>query len=131
MLIKFILLSFFSGCLGLKICENGLFCVSDDDCQIGNHCKEFVDGKSKSTRCVPREGSEDSFYCSFSRKSCESKYIFSNYFLRILNNIMKPFVLLGTVRQDQQALQPSSSAQLLLTNAVYDVKIIYGFEFPR
>ena len=74
--IKFILISFFSGCcFGIKICENGLFCLSDNDCQIGNNCKEFVDGKLKTTRCVPRD---DTYYCSLTRKSCESKNIFSN-----------------------------------------------------
>ena len=78
MTLKYILLiSFVSACFGIKICENGLFCVSDGDCQIGNYCKEYVDGKSKSTRCIPRE---DTFYCSLTQKSCESKKIFSNYF---------------------------------------------------
>ena len=71
-LLKFILISLFSGCcFGIKICENGLFCVSDGDCQIGNHCKEFVDGQSKSTRCVPRDDLYDTNYCSLAHKSCE------------------------------------------------------------
>ena len=65
------LLWFISGCFGIKICENGFYCVSDDDCQIGNHCKEFVDGKSKSTRCVPRDDIDDTYYCSLTQKSCE------------------------------------------------------------
>jgi len=71
MLLKFILISFFSGCLSIKICENGLFCASDEDCQIGNHCKEFGDEKFKLTRCVPREDLDDTYYCSLSKKSCE------------------------------------------------------------
>jgi len=69
----FILFTFFSGCIGIKICENGLFCVSDEDCQIGNHCNEFVDGKSKSTRCVPRDDFNGTNYCSLTQKSCECK----------------------------------------------------------
>jgi len=73
MLTKFILLSFFSVCFGIKICENGLFCVSDDDCQIGNHC---VDDGTISTRCVPRDDLDDTYYCSLTLKSCESKEMF-------------------------------------------------------
>jgi len=72
MLLKFVLLvSFTSSCVGIKICENGLFCVSDEDCQIGNSCMmDYVVGKPKS-RCVPREDLDDSYYCSLSQKSCE------------------------------------------------------------
>ena len=73
MLLDFILLSFFSCCFGMKICENGLNCASDGDCQIGNHCKDFLDGKTKSTRCVPRDDVDDTFYCSLTQKSCESE----------------------------------------------------------
>jgi len=56
----------------MKICENGLNCASDGDCQIGNHCKDFLDGKTKSTRCVPRDDVDDTFYCSLTQKSCET-----------------------------------------------------------
>jgi len=81
MVIIFILLSFFSSCVGIKICENGLFCVSDDDCQIGNHCVD--DGKTISTpRCVPRDDLDDTYYCSLTEKSCESIMIFSIFFTR-------------------------------------------------
>ena len=90
-LIKFILISLFSGCGGIKICENGLHCVSDDDCQIGNHCKEFVDGKSKSTRCVLRDDLNDTYYCSLTQKSCESKYVFPIIFHAFYIIQMKPF----------------------------------------
>jgi len=69
MLLIFIL--FTSVCFGIKICENGLFCVSDENCQIGNQCMDFVDGKTKSTRCVPREDLGDTYNCSLSQKSCE------------------------------------------------------------
>ena len=71
MLLKFILISFFSGCFGVKICEYGLFCVSDEDCVIGNQCSDFFDGKTKSTRCVPRHDFDDTSYCSLSHNSCE------------------------------------------------------------
>ena len=71
MLSKLILISFFSSCFGIKICENGFYCVSDADCQIGNHCIDFFDGKTKSTRCVPREDLDETFYCTLSQKSCE------------------------------------------------------------
>ena len=40
-------------------------------------------------------------------------------------------LLLGTVRQHQQTLQPSSPSQLFLTIAVHGYKIIDVFEFPR
>ena len=61
----------------MKICENGLYCVSDGDCQIGNHCEEFVDGMSKSTRCVPCNDLDDNYNCSLTLKSCECKKVFS------------------------------------------------------
>jgi len=129
--VKFILLSFFSDCIGLKICENGLFCVSNRDCQIGNHCKEFVYGKSKSTRCVPHEDLGDTYYCSLSQKSCESKkIIFKLFFMHF--NLFKwsHSLLLGRVWYYQQTMQPSSPSQLLLTIAVHDVKVINVFEVP-
>ena len=71
MLLITLLLSFISGYHGLQICENGFYCVSDGDCQIGNHCIEFVGGKTKSTRCVPREDLDDNYFCSLSKTSCE------------------------------------------------------------
>ena len=66
------LISVFSNCFGVKICENGLYCVFDGDCQIGNHCIHLFDEKTKkSTRCVPRDDLDESYYCSLSQRSCE------------------------------------------------------------
>ena len=61
--------------------------MSDDDCQIGNHCKEIIGGKEKSTRCVPRDDLDDTYYCSLTQKSCASKKIFLKLFLCFLNHI--------------------------------------------
>jgi len=69
LLIFILLISFTSGCFGIKICENGLFCVSDGDCQIGNHC--MMEEKQISTRCVPRDDLDDTYFCALSQKSCE------------------------------------------------------------
>ena len=60
-----------TGIFGMLLCENGLYCMSDGDCQIGNHCRVFVDGQTNSTRCVPRDDLDDTYYCSLSNKSCE------------------------------------------------------------
>ena len=77
MLTKIItLLLFISGSFGILICENGLYCASDEDCQIGNRCIDFVAEKLNSTRCVPRDDLDDTFVCSLSHKSCECKYKF-------------------------------------------------------
>ena len=72
-----------SGIFGILICENGLYCVSDEDCQIGNHCIEFVDGQTNSTRCVSRDDLDGNYFCSLSNKSCECEYKFytSNLFI--------------------------------------------------
>mmetsp|Transcript_25435 Transcript_25435/g.36512 ORF Transcript_25435/g.36512 Transcript_25435/m.36512 type:complete len:381 (+) Transcript_25435:12-1154(+) len=64
-------LSLISYCFGILICENGFFCVSDEDCPIGNHCVEFVDGIRNLTRCVPRDDLDDNYLCSLSHKSCD------------------------------------------------------------
>ena len=69
--LAFYYLFFTTGIFGILLCENGLFCVSDGDCQIGNHCIEIVDGQKNSTRCVPRDDLDDTYYCSLSNKSCE------------------------------------------------------------
>jgi len=78
-----------SGIFGILICENGLYCVSDGDCQIGNHCVDFVVDRqtnSTSTRCVPRNDLDDTYFCSLSNKSCKCEYkiYMSNLFIYIL-----------------------------------------------
>mmetsp|Transcript_19625 Transcript_19625/g.26907 ORF Transcript_19625/g.26907 Transcript_19625/m.26907 type:complete len:113 (+) Transcript_19625:134-472(+) len=68
-----LLLSFSLEWYGRSICENGMYCVSDDECPIGNQCsKEFLVEKGKySSRCVPRDDLNESHFCSLSFKSCE------------------------------------------------------------
>jgi len=64
---------------------------------------EFVDGKTKSTRCVPRDDLDDNYYCSLTQKSCESKNIFPNYFLLIFIIKIKP------LRAARDSATPSAS----------------------
>ena len=73
-----------SGVFGILICENGLYCVSDEDCPIGNHCVDFVDGEANSTRCLPREDLDVAYHCSLSHKSCECGHKFYIIFLHHL-----------------------------------------------
>jgi len=75
--------SLISGRFGILICENGLYCASNDECPIGNHCVEFVDGQLNSTRCIPLDNLDDTYFCSLSEKSCECE--FKLQFLNLFN----------------------------------------------
>mmetsp|Transcript_4639 Transcript_4639/g.6949 ORF Transcript_4639/g.6949 Transcript_4639/m.6949 type:complete len:250 (-) Transcript_4639:181-930(-) len=71
-IIVILFLSQLSTSFGILVCENGLYCASDEDCPIGNHCIDFVDGEESLTRCVPRDDFDDTTLCALSQKSCES-----------------------------------------------------------
>mmetsp|Transcript_9228 Transcript_9228/g.12747 ORF Transcript_9228/g.12747 Transcript_9228/m.12747 type:complete len:320 (+) Transcript_9228:45-1004(+) len=71
-IIVILFLSQLSTSFGILVCENGLYCASDEDCPIGNHCIDFLNGKKNSTQCVPRDDLDGTYFCSLSKKSCES-----------------------------------------------------------